>query len=491
MFSQSQGYQSDSIIYYTGTESEIINLDSLLETKLNSNNLMNTSTTKSEIKPAARRNKNKSAKLSDEIGKQAFDSLLIVNQAAKDITPPEFTFSKSTTFIPIDSLVLKANPFFIELVFKELAYTFEYNSKPDFQSLYYGFKPKTINDNNLIITNYQTPVQFIESLRQGLRGEISRNAAHLYMFTFDELPDPTGVKNRFLVKKKLEKVQFVDNDEYSTDDKKLILRKEVVSPWLHSGAAIVQFSQNSVSNNWYQGGNSNLAVLGILAGKLNYDNKDNIQWDNNAEWRLGFNTVTGDTLRALSTNDDVLKINSKLGIKASGNWFYSGSVDFSTQFFNSYNGINSTEMKASFLTPVRLNIGVGFDYKYKKLFSFMFSPVAYKFIYVDDAVNVDPNLFGIDAGDNVLSEIGSSFKTIVSYPISHEIQLDSKLAFYTNYKKVEIDWEIVFNMSINRFMSTRISLNPRYDNTVIEAAGNKAQIQYKQLLSVGFSHKFK
>jgi hypothetical protein len=254
---------------------------------------------------------------------------------------------------------------------------------------------------------------------------------------------------------------------------------------------LVQFSQNSVSSNWYQGGTSNLAVLGILSGKLNYDNKKSIQWDNTAEWRLGFNTVSGDTLRSLSTNDDVLKINSKLGIKASGNWFYSGSVDFSTQFFNSYKGINSTVMKASLLTPVRLNIGIGFDYKYKKIFSLMFSPIAYKYIYMNDNLNIDPNLFGITKGENVLSEVGSSFKALLSIPITREILLDSKLSFYTNYKKVEIDWEVVCNMVINRYMSTRISLNPRYDNTIIEKNGNKASIQYKQLLSVGFSHKFR
>ena len=215
-----------------------------------------------------------------------------------------------------------------------------------------------------------------------------------------------------------------------------------------------------------------------------------MQWENSAEWRMGFNTVAGDTLRMLSTNDDVVKINSKLGIKAGGNWFYSGSVDFSTQLFSSYKGINSTEKKTAFLTPIRLNIGVGLDYKYKKIFSIMVSPVSFKYIYLNNN-SVDPKLFGIKTGDHQLTEIGSSFKALFSYAPVREIQLDSKFSFYTNYQKVEIDWEMVCNFTINRFMSTRISFNPRYDNTVIQKAGDKAAIQYKQLLSVGFSHKFK
>ena len=90
-----------------------------------------------------------------------------------------------------------------------------------------------------------------------------------------------------------------------------------------------------------------------------------------------------------------------------------------------------------------------------------------------------------------MSEFGSSLKAIFSYVPSREIQIDSKLSFYTNYQKVEIDWEMVCNMTINRFLSTRISINPRYDNTVILPIDEKAKIQFKQLVSVGFSHKFR
>jgi len=168
-------------------------------------------------------------------------------------------------------------------------------------------------------------------------------------------------------------------------------------------------------------------------------------------------------------------------------------VDFSTQFLNSYKGVNSLEKKATFLTPVRLNIGVGFDYKYKKMFSLMIAPVAYKYIYLNekDPTKIDPKLFGIKTGETELSELGSSFKAIFSYAPVREIQLDSKLTFYTNYQKVEIDWEMVCNFTINRFLSTRISFNPRYDNTVIMPEGQHAEIQFKQMLSVGFSHKFR
>lgn len=146
-------------------------------------------------------------------------------------------------------------------------------------------------------------------------------------------------------------------------------------------------------------------------------------------------------------------------------------------------------MKARLLTPVRLNIGVGLDYKYKKLFSLMLSPLSYKFIYANDTLNVNKKSFGILPGEQILSQIGSSFKAQINYSPSREIQIDSKLTFYTNYEKVEIDWEIVGNFRVNRFLSTRLSLNPRYDNTVILAEGEKAKIQFKELLTFGLSYR--
>ncbi len=387
----------------------------------------------------------------------------------------------------IDSLVLLANPFFIELVYNGLTNKDKIISKTDFKTLLYGKK---------IENKEQTPEEIIADLRKNARDEITRKSASVYIMTFNELPDPNINRVRIISKKPITNIEFENEDETPVKTKRLVIKNPQVGPWQYKLSSQAQFSESVISPNWYQGGNSNLAVLGILSGQLTYDDKKSIQWDNFAEWRMGFNSVSGDTIHWLSTNDDILRINSKLGVKAGGNFFYSGSVDFSTQFFNSYKGINSYTLKAAFLAPVRLNIGVGMDYKYEKILSVLVSPISYKYIYVNPVVEavtgkaIDPNLFGIKTGQNVLSEIGSSFKVTYSKQLTKEIQLDSRFSFYTNYQKVEIDWEIVANMAINRFLSTRISVNPRYDNTVIEKDGSPAKIQFKEFLSVGFSHKF-
>ena len=432
--------------------------------------VVNTNNTKTSIKPVE-------TKISD-LEVPAIDTTI------------QFSLPIKLSQVHVDSLLFLANPFFIELVYNGLPFDFKWNIQPDYKTLYYGGKATTLSDCLLRPVDTKSAEQSVADLRQYAREQIVRNAADLYVMTFDELPDPEVYKSHLIKGNSIKNIRFVTDDQ-SFRRRRLIVRREQLGPWQYAAKGDAQFSQNYVSSNWYQGGYSNVAILGIITGHLNYDDKKCIQWENSGEWHMGFNSIAGDTLRMLSTNDDVFKINSKLGVKAGGNWFYSGSVDFSTQFFNSYNGVNSSVMKATFLTPVRLNIGVGLDYKYKKIFSVMLSPVSYKYIYVEDTRNVDPNLFGVRTGKRVLSEIGSSFNSTFCYSPTREIQIDSKLNFYTNYQSVVIDWEVVCNLVINRFMSTRISLNPRYDTSAILAPGQSPEKpQFKQLLSVGFSHKF-
>ena len=391
---------------------------------------------------------------------------------------------------PADSLLLIANPLFIDLVYKKEPSNFDWRKQLYPYTFFFGKKPNVLYQKSLKTFEIPTVSESITALRANALKNIAITASELIVYRYENLPGTEKIKGGIMNGRGYDELKLVNIADLNDARKsKPAVPKIERNPWTKKASTMIQFSQNFVSDNWYQGGSKSVAILGILNGQLNYDDKKNIQWDNNGEWRMGFNSVDG-AIRPLNTNDDIFRINSKLGIKAGGKWFYSGSVDFSTQFFHNYKSITSTEMKATFLSPVRLNVGVGLDYKYKKLFSLMLSPVSYKYIYVDDIELVNPNLFGIATGEKVLSEVGSSFKALLSYAPAKEIQLDSKLSFYTNYEKVEVDWEIVTNFTINRFLSTRLSLNPRYDNTQILAAGKKSKIQFKELLSFGISYKF-
>lgn len=388
----------------------------------------------------------------------------------------------------VSEITLLANPLYTDMIFRGYPLKFDWKLHKSFGEWYFDSKASTLD--KLMMRSYpeQQVEQHINDLRAYAVKYIRNHKPELFAFRQDQLKNMKEILRDRVDRTPITKVEFADNLNIDRQ-KQLRLEKLRRNPWTRKANALLQFSQNYVSPNWYQGGSDNVAILGIVTGQLNYDNKKNIQWDNNLEWRTGFNTVDGDTLRLFNTNDDILKINSKLGFKAGGNWFYSGSVDFSTQFFNSFKAINSMALKTTFLTPVRLNVSVGLDYKYKKLFSVMLSPVSFKYIYLNDIENINPGSFGVVEGKE-LRQFGSSFKAQTSFTPLQNIQVDSRLNFYTNYHKVEIDWEVVGTFTVNRFLSTRLSLNPRFDNTVILNAGERAKLQFKELLTFGLSYKF-
>ena len=68
--------------------------------------------------------------------------------------------------------------------------------------------------------------------------------------------------------------------------------------------------------------------------------------------------------------------------------------------------------------------------------------------------------------------------------------MDTKFYLYTNYHDVELDLEVNCDFIINRWLSARLTLHPRYDTSVILEGDTKAKIQFRELLSIGFAHKF-
>jgi hypothetical protein len=70
------------------------------------------------------------------------------------------------------------------------------------------------------------------------------------------------------------------------------------------------------------------------------------------------------------------------------------------------------------------------------------------------------------------------------------VELEGKFFTYTNYRDIEIDLELNCDFIINRFLSARLQLHPRYDTSVIMEGDEHAKIQFRELLSIGFAHKF-
>ncbi len=270
-------------------------------------------------------------------------------------------------------------------------------------------------------------------------------------------------------------------------------RKNIYSPWRKDALIQLQLAQSYISKNWYQGGNElNLNVLSIARGNINYSH-NNLLWENMGEWRSGFANTPGDTLRMFNINDDQFRIYSKFGYQIAKKLYVSASADFRTSIWNTWKA-NTNNRKTAFGTPTRFNFDLGLDYKPVADLSIIVAPASYKMIH---ALQTDSTIlvtdYGLPAGTDILNDIGSSIRVKWKWVPLREIVLETEL--YMNYtylqRTFEFDWQTSCNFVINRFLTTRLTLHPRFNNREIAAGDTKPKLQFKELLSVGFSHTFR
>lgn len=283
--------------------------------------------------------------------------------------------------------------------------------------------------------------------------------------------------------------------EIKVDDKTNITKEEVVlKSWLKDFTANVKFSQAYVSENWYQGGNSNLNLLGNfeLNINLNPNKYPKLLFENRIQYKIGIYSTPQDSIRSYSLSEDQLQLNSKFGVKAVKHWYYTTTLQFKTQFFNNYQQ-NSRTMTASFLSPGELNLGVGMTYNTKTNkkrinINLSINPVSYNLKICRNITDLNPVSFGIEEGKHTANQIGSNIEFKFGWNITPNISWNSGLYAFSDYEYVQADWQNTFNFSINKYLSSQIFLNLRYDSSSIPDP-DWHRWQFKEILSFGFAYK--
>ncbi len=264
--------------------------------------------------------------------------------------------------------------------------------------------------------------------------------------------------------------------------------RELRTPWRREATVMVQITQNYVTDNWYQGGSSSFAGLGIAKGKFGYES-ERFTWENTGEWRIGGSTISADSLHKVNTTDDLFRLYTKANLRIVPKVFTSFSAELETRLLPTYKS-NSRELKSGPFSPFRFNAGIGIDYKPVKDLSVSFSPLSYKVVHVMDTARVKGTDYGLKEGERTQHNVGSSLRLEYTWKPVREIAIETRFYMYTNYKEVEMDLEVNCDFIINRFLSARLMVHPRYDTSVIMEGDKHAKIQFRELLSVGFSHKF-
>lgn len=274
------------------------------------------------------------------------------------------------------------------------------------------------------------------------------------------------------------------------EDRNDVLRaiRELRSPWRRELTLMVQVTQNYVTPNWYQGGSTSFAALGIAKGQVSYIRK-RFTWENFFEWRMGGSTVSADSLHKMNTTDDLFKIYSKANFRIVPKLFSSLSAELDTRLLPTYKS-NSMDLKSAPFSPLRFNMAVGLDYKPVPGLSLSVSPISYKVIHVMDTARVTVTDYGLKEGQQTQHNFGSSLRLEYVWKPVREVALETKFYMYTNYQDVELDLEVNCDFIINRWLSARLTVHPRYDTSVIMEGDEHAKIQFRELLSIGFAHKF-
>ena len=273
------------------------------------------------------------------------------------------------------------------------------------------------------------------------------------------------------------------------------------SKWKKGIDLSLQATQNYATANWHNGGTNNLSVLGGVHAWFNYAGDEGLAWDNKVELKYGVTTTFTEDLagRLFHLTDDKTYYETKLGYALGKGWNLAWSGDVNFTLFENYK-IDTNDLISSAVSPLTFNTALGFDYKYsnaeKKLdLSVMIAPYAFKLIYVDDvrydyAISKHVGIYDEALGITQLKTyaLGSSFKVNYRQEFNENIALSSVLSFYTDYKGIEIDWEIVGDFKLYKWLTARVSLNPRYDSTVGEGWNEK--IQFKEFVSLGLAYRF-
>ena len=260
--------------------------------------------------------------------------------------------------------------------------------------------------------------------------------------------------------------------------------------WKYTAAASMQFSQHGISDNWYQGGESTNALNSEFRMTANYNDKQKVQFENSLEIKLGFITAPSDTVHNYKTNADLFRINSKLGIRAIKNLYYTLSGEFQTQFFSNYK-TNTNDLISTFFSPANLKLSLGLDYKQNKNkynLSILGNPFSWRYVYLANDKIVNPSQFNVEAGKRRASLFGSEITANVTWKIRDNLTYRTKFDYFTTYEKVIMNWENTFEFKFNRYLSTKVFLHGRFDDGVTLTETNRTYFQFKEMLTFGLSY---
>jgi len=255
--------------------------------------------------------------------------------------------------------------------------------------------------------------------------------------------------------------------------------------WKKSGTFILNLSQGALSN-WAAGGeNSTLGINGIFNYSINLRSGRNT-WDNNFDMALGYQNAS--SFSQYRKIDDRIDITSKYGYQLTQHWYATLLFNFNSQFLQGYDYSTTPYTKISnFLTPGKIIISPGMNYKTANRFSFFISPFSFRRVLKMDEDFFNVAKFGVDSAKKSNKEFGAYVTVTYKADISKWATYTGRLDLFSNYKRNPENVDFLMNnlltMKFNKIFAANLSLDLIYDDDVIK------RLQVKEILGIGITVK--
>ena len=363
----------------------------------------------------------------------------------------------------------------------------------------YSFPPPIDNiydHHNKMFTHYL----FQKSLDDMVYKQVLLADPRNFKYTIWQLPS-TSIKSESI---------DVSKDQIKIDVKSTLSARDDINPikkfipdrkyWTSTFAADIKFNQNKSSANWHKGELNNMNIYTNTNTTYNYA-RNKVSLTNTLITTFTLVNSPNDTLRKYTIGTDELRLNSLFGLKAVKNWNYSVSGEFITSMGNKFIA-NTQNKQAAFLSPFTVNAGIGMTYAVKPKFnkpdrsldlSLSLDPLSFNYKYSKDrAINL-PAFFPKDENGNYMHELktfGSRVVMTQNARFNKSMTLYSRLNYFTNYERIECEFENKFDIILNKYFSTTIHLILRYDDGVVLKEGSDTFLQINEIFAFGFSYRW-
>ena len=278
--------------------------------------------------------------------------------------------------------------------------------------------------------------------------------------------------------------------------------------WVFGGMFQLSVNQ-SYSKNWV-GSSDPFIGLSTLDNLYLLYNEGKLAWENTLDLDFGtrytFKTPASERGRYEKTSDKI-ELNSKLGYRIGGDWYFGALLNIYTQIAKSKDPQNDSIMTSTFMSPGTVTLSLGMEYK-RKMWSWYISPIAGRMRTKTHPDFYHQALFGVDSAKKVFFSVGALTRISFSADIHPKINLNTKLELFYDYlgdysyaRNLATNFEMTWRFAITDWLSATLRMALYYDYNirfnVFDGAGNVIEgrttdhVQFQETFGLTLGYKFR